>query len=60
MRMEVNPEFMIAASQIVAAQIQRDPTLGNQDELPRALHQAYYAVWLAARRLATDADLNSK
>ncbi len=59
MKINVIPEFMVAASQIVAAQIQRDPTLADQDQLPRALHQAYYAVWLAARRLEVDADLNS-
>lgn len=60
MKITVIPEFMVAASQIVAAQIQRDPTLGNPDELPRALHQAYHAVWLAARRLDIGTDPNSK
>jgi hypothetical protein len=59
MKINVNNELMIAAAQIVAVQIQQDPSKGTQDELPRALHQAYYAIWLAARRLEHGADPNS-
>ena len=54
MKIKVNDAWLAAAAQIAAAQIQNDPILGSQENLPRLIHQAYHAIWMANRRLEND------
>lgn len=60
MKIEVNDTWMTAAAQIAAAQVQNDPVLGSRENLPRTIHQAYYAIWLASRRLESGVSLDER
>lgn len=55
MKINVNDAWLAAAAQIAAAQIQNDPKLGAQENLPRLIHQAYFAIWMANRRIENGA-----
>lgn len=58
MKIAVKDTWMAAAAQIAAAQIQNDPEKGKPENLPRTIHQAYYALWVAGRRLEMGSSLD--
>lgn len=58
MKIQVRDAWMQAAAQIVAVQIQQDPEKGTRENLPRTIHQAYFAIWQAARRLELGSSLD--
>jgi len=60
LKFKVNDAWMAAAAQIAAAQVQNDPILGSPENLPRTIHKAYYAIWLANRRLEDGVPLDQQ
>lgn len=51
LKLPIKNDWLVAASNIAAAIIQNAPEKGTPEQLPKTIHQAYFAVWMAHRRL---------